>query len=91
MIKLLKRVRRETAKLVQKRPVIIELIPGTDRREAMVSLRLKGTRRAYRVTLSDLFRTAALWHANAERHAKAAARKQGIPWRQARKQFEAAV
>ena len=87
MTPLRKEIDRQVDKEVRGKPVIITLIPGTDRREAMIALRLKGERTEYRGTISDLYRTLALWHGNAERQAKAAARKQGVPWRTARKAF----
>lgn len=87
MTKLNSTIARETQKRVQGRPIVVTLIPGTDSREPMLALRLKGTRVEYRGLVSDLYRVLALWHSNAERSAKAQARKDGIPWREARKAF----
>lgn len=39
------------------------------------------------VALSDLYRMAALWHGGKEAQAKRAARRNGVSWRVARKQF----
>jgi hypothetical protein len=42
------------------------------------------------VALSDLYRMAALWHGQKLAQAKRDARKAGVRWSTARKQFEAA-
>lgn len=87
MTRLEKEISRQTQKEVRGKPIVITLIPGTDKREPMIALRLKGERLEYRGTLSDLYRVLALWHGNAERNARREAKKNGVPWRTARKQF----
>jgi hypothetical protein len=87
MTKLTKPVQRETAKTYSARPVIVTLSPCGDD-EALIGLRLKGTRTQYTARLSDVYRLAALWHGQAEATAKRQARKLGVPWRTAKKQFE---
>lgn len=83
-------VRRETKKVFSGRNVIITLAPAGSQPEALVGLRLKGTRTQYVVAVSDLYRTAAMWHGQKVTKAKAEARRNGIPWRVAKKQFYAA-
>ena len=85
--KLSKPVSRETARTYHRKPVIVTLAPCGSQDEALIGLRLKGERTQYVVALSDIYRIAALWHGQQERAAKKAARKMGIPWRQARKEF----
>lgn len=81
---------RRTAKRIGQSSVIITLAPAGSQSEALIGLRLQGERTEYVVRLSDLYRLAALWHGQKESVARRAARKNGIPWRQARKQFAAA-
>lgn len=87
MTQLTKPVRRLTAKRVGKRQVIITIAPAGSQAEALIGLRLKGQRTQYVVALSSLYQIAALWHGNKESAARRAARKAGVPWRIARKQF----
>lgn len=87
MTKLSKPVSRETNKKYGNHSVIITLAPAGAQDEALIGLRLKGKRTQYVVALSDLYRLAALQHGNKEAHAKRNARKQGIPWKQAKKAF----
>ena len=87
MTKLNTPVRRETAKVYQNRPVIITLAPAGSQSEALIGLRLKGRRWQYVCALSSIYQMAALWHGQREAAAKRAARKTGVPWQQARKQF----
>lgn len=88
--KLLKPVQRETAKTYLSRPVIITLAPAGSQNEALIGLRLKGKRTQYVAALSDVYRMAALWHGQKEAAARRAARKNGVSWRVAKKQFTAA-
>lgn len=90
MTHLLKPVSRQTAKLYGNRAVIVTLAPCGAQSEALIGLRLKGKRTQYVCALSDVYRMAALWHGNKEATARRTARKQGIPWKQAKKQFTAA-
>lgn len=90
MTKLSKPVSRETGKKFGNLPVIVTLAPAQGGAEALIGLRLKGRRTQYIVTLSDIYRLAARWHAMKEFDAKRSARKQGTPWRIARKQFNRA-
>ena len=85
--RLTKPVHRLTNKKIGKHHVVITLGPGTDKRDDLIGLRLLGRRVQYVVTLSDLYRIAAMWHGQKELAAKKAARKAGIPWRQAKKDF----
>lgn len=87
MTKLLSPVHRETAKIVGNRPIILTIAPCGSQSEARIGLRLKGKRLQYCVTVSDIYRTAALWHGQREAAAKRAARRDGIPWRCARLAF----
>jgi|GEM_PF-2945698 hypothetical protein len=68
------------------KPLVMLLVPLRDGNTLLV-LRLKGQRVGYVVHLADVYRLAALWHGNKERQARAVARKNGVPWRIARKQF----
>ena len=84
---LTKPVSRETTRKVGLQPIILTLAPCGSQNEARIGLRLKGTRTQYIAALSDLYRVLALWHGQKEAAAKRAARKAGIRWRAARKQF----
>lgn len=90
MTPLLKPVTRETSKLVSRRPVIVTLAPCGSESEALIGVRLKGTRGQYIARLSDIYRMCALWHGQKLSIAKKAARKAGIPWHRAKKQFDQA-
>ena len=90
MTKLSSPVTRETAKTYSARAVIITIAPAGSQAEALIGLRLKGTRTEYVVALSDLFRMAALWHGQKEAAARRQARRVGVSWRTARRQFIAA-
>lgn len=87
MTTLQKPVTRETRNSYRGRPVILTVAPCGSNDETLLGLRLKGTRTQYVVALSDVFRVAAVWHGQKEAAAKKAARKAGISWRIARKQF----
>jgi hypothetical protein len=85
---LTKPVSRETAKLISGRAVIITLAPCGSQGEARLGLRLKGKRTQYVCLLSDLYRIAALQHGQKVAEAKKQARKHGVAWRLAKKQFD---
>lgn len=87
MTPLNKPVHRLTRKNDRGKPVIVTLAPCGSQEEALIGLRRKGERTQYVVTVSDVYRWAALTHGNKERIAKAKARKDGVPWRKARKDF----
>ena len=87
MTKLTKPVSRETAKCYGLRPVIVTIAPVGSQSEALIGLRLKGTRTQYICALSDVYRIAALWHGNKEAAAKRKARKEGVAWARAKKVF----
>lgn len=87
--KLTKSVSRETAKMISGRAVILTIAPLGSQSEARIGVRLAGLRTQYVVSLSDLYRVAALWHGQREAAARRAARRAGIPWRTAKKQFVA--
>jgi hypothetical protein len=87
--KLTKPVARETSNTYQNRPIIVTIAPaGGSQDETLIGLRLKGRRLTYIAALSDVFRLAALWHGQKLAKAKREARKAGIPWRTAKKDFE---
>lgn len=87
MTKLIKPVARETAKFYGSRPVIVTLAPAGSQSEALIGLRLKGKRTQYVCALSDVYRMAALWHGQKEAKARKDARKNGVPWKRAKKEF----
>lgn len=87
MTSLNKPVSRQTAKVISRRFVIVTLSPCGAQAEALIGFRLKGRRIQYVAAVSDLYRMAALWHGQKEKAARSQARKQGVPWRQARKAF----
>ncbi len=88
--KLTKPVARETSKLYGRRPVIVTIAPAGSQNEALIGLRLKGTRTQYVCALSDIYRMAAQWHGQKEAAAKRLARKNGVPWKSAKKDFDQA-
>jgi len=90
MTKLTKPVARETGKTYGSRAVIVTLAPAGSQNEALIGLRLKGRRTQYVCALSDIYRMAALWHGQKESAARRAARKDGVPWKQAKKKFTTA-
>lgn len=87
MTKLTKPVARETNKTYNSRAVIVTLAPAGSQAEALIGLRLKGTRTQFICAVSDIYRTAAMWHGQKLTAAKREARKNGIPWRIAKKEF----
>lgn len=87
MTPLTKPVSRRTNKRIGRRPVVVTLAPCGGQDEALIGLRLLGARTQYVVALSDIYRLAASWHGQEEAKAKKAARKNGIPWRVARRDF----
>lgn len=89
MSKLNKAVIRETARHYNGRPVIVTLAPAGSQNEALIGLRLKGTRTQYVVALSDIYRVAAMWHGQKEAAARRAAKREGVSWRLAKKTFNA--
>jgi hypothetical protein len=88
--KLTKPVTRETNKTANGRPILLTIAPAGSQNEALIGLRLKGTRTQLVVSLSDVYRCAALWHGQKIAKAKKEARLAGIPWRTAKKHFDAA-
>ena len=90
MTKLSTKVCRETANEYQHRPIIVSLCPLGAQKDRLLGFRLKGTRTTYIASVAAIFRIAALGYAQREAAAKRAARKAGIPWKTARKQFLAA-
>lgn len=87
MTPLTKPVSRVTSKRFQGRPVIVTLAPAGSQDEALIGFRLQGTRMEYILSLSDVYRMAALMHGQKEARAKREARLAGIPWRTARRAF----
>jgi hypothetical protein len=87
MTHLTKPVHRITRKIDRNKPIIVTLAPCGSQDEALIGLRRKGERTQYVVTVSDVYRWAALTHGNKERIAKAKARKDGVAWRRAKRDF----
>lgn len=87
MTKLTKAVSRMTDKFIGSRQVIVTIAPCGSQSEALIGLRLKGKRTSYVMALSDCYRWFAEQYGYKERAAKRNARKEGKPWKQARKQF----
>lgn len=90
MTKLIKSVTRETAHKRQSRAVVVTLAPAGSQSDALIAFRLKGKRTQYVCAISSLFTVAAMWHGNKEKQARRQARKDGVSWRVAKKQFVAA-
>jgi len=90
MTKLTKPLERETGKTYGSRAVIVTLAPSGSQNEALIGFRLKGKRTQYVCAVSDVYRMAALWHGQKEASAKRVARKNGLSWKVAKKQFTAA-
>lgn len=86
--KLTKPVSRITAKEVSGRPIIVTIAPAGSQPEALIGLRQVGRRTEYIVALSDVYRWAALAYGQKMARAKKEARKHGISWRVAKKQFQ---
>lgn len=76
-----------TAKTIACRRVVVTLSPARAQSEALIGLRPLGRRTQYVCALSDVYRMAALWHGQKEAAARKEARRLGIPWKRARKQF----
>ncbi len=87
MTPLTKPVTRLTAKCYNNRPVVFTIAPAGSQSEALISLRLLGKRTNYLIALSDVYRQAALVHGQKEAAARKAARKNGVPWKRAKKEF----
>ena len=88
MTALTKPVSRQTAKLIGSLPVIVTIAPCGSQQDARVAMRLKGRRTQYVCLLSDLYRIAAMWHGQKLAEVKKQARRHGIAWRIAKKQFD---
>lgn len=87
MTKLTKPVSRITGRRYGSRNIVVTLAPAGSQDEALIGFRLQGKRTQYVCAVSDLYRMAALWHGQKEEAAKRKARKLGVPWPVARKQF----
>ena len=87
MTKLSKPVRRITPERFNKRNVVITIATASGGTETIIGLRLLGTREGMVVRLDDLYRTASLWHANRVMRAKKEARRNGVPWKKARRKL----
>lgn len=85
--KLSKPVSRETAKQIQGRNIIVSIAPCGSQSEARIGMRLKGKRAQYVGAVSSLYQVLALWHGQKLARAKKEARKSGISWHTAKKQF----
>jgi len=91
MTELNKPISRVTRRRYRDKPVVVTLAPLGSEDEALIGLRLLGERTQYIVRLSDLYRIAALWHGQREAQARREARRQGIPWRDAKHRWQAAA
>lgn len=87
MTKLTSPVSRETKRKFSQRNVIVTIAPCGNQDEALIGMRLKGTRTQYVAAVSSLYQVMALWHGNKEKNARREARKHGIPWKTALKTF----
>ncbi len=87
MTQLTKKFSRLSKHRVQGRRIVVSLVPGTETRHDLVALRQHGRQTQYLVPVADIYRWGALIYANKVKAAKAEARRNGIPWRQAKKQF----
>ena len=87
MTPLNKPVTRRTRKQVQRRDVIVTLAPAGSQAEALLALRLAGTRKQYVVSLTDVYVLAAGIYARREAAAKKVARTNGVPWKKAKREF----
>jgi hypothetical protein len=88
--KLTKAVSRETNIIVSGRNIIVSVAPLGGQNDARIGLRLKGKRTFYVGLVSDMYRVLALWHGQKLVAAKKQARREGVPWRKAKKLFEQA-
>jgi hypothetical protein len=89
MTRLTAPIRRLTKAKYGKRQIVVVLAPAGTSNDALIAFRPQGQRTQYLTSVSTMFRLAALWHGNKESIARRAARKAGIPWRIAKKQFAA--
>lgn len=87
MTRLTKPVSRLTAKESKGRPIVITIAPLQNERDALIGLRLRGTRQEYVIPVSAIWVYAAMRHGQREQAARKAARKDGVPWRRARVKF----
>jgi hypothetical protein len=88
--KLTKPVTRETLKTSNGRNILLTIAPAGSQSEALIGMRLKGTRAQIVVALSDVYRMGCLWYGQKIAKAKKEAKQNGIPWRTAKKTFDAA-
>lgn len=87
MTALTKPVVRQTKREYGGKPIILTIAPAGAQDEALIGLRLKGQRTQYVMALSDIYRQAALRYGQKEAQAKREARRNGVPWRTARRAF----
>lgn len=88
MTELTSPVRRLTKAKYGKKRVVVVLAPAGATDDAFIVFRLIGRRTQYVTAVSTLYRIAALWHGNKLASAKREARKRGVQWRKAKRQFE---
>jgi hypothetical protein len=88
MTRLTSPVRRITKAKYGKNSIVVTLASAGVTADAFVVFRLLGKRTQYITTVSTLYRLAALWHGQKVTISKRAARKEGVSWRVAKKQFE---
>lgn len=87
MTRLTKPVSRVTAKQSKGRPIVVTIAPLQDQSDALIGLRMLGTRSEYVIPVSAVWVYAAMRHGQRETAARKTARKNQIPWRKARLQF----
>ena len=73
--------------LYYRRPIVIGLHPVRDSGEALITLRLQGTREPLVGRISDVYRFLAAAQAQRLSKAKKEARKNGVPWKRAKKEL----
>jgi hypothetical protein len=87
MTRLKQKVERVTAYRSYGKPGVVSLAPLGSQTDARIAVRLLGERTYCTGLVSDLYRVLALWHAPKIAKAKAQARRDGVPWRIAKKAF----
>jgi hypothetical protein len=90
MTKLENPVTRVTTKRVSGRDVVVTLAPMHNA-DPVFYFRLMGTRTSYPLSLSDAYRYAALIYGQKAAQARRQARREGIPWARAKRQFAATM
>lgn len=87
MTSLTKKISRLSNHRVQGRRIVVSLVPGTEKRHDLIALRQHGRRTQYLVPIADIYRMGAFIYGRLYSNAKREARRNGVPWRTAKKQF----